>query len=370
MRRFAYLAFAVLVLASSVMAFDHSSAMAARAVNRPRAGLVHRATGSNTINIIRKILVLGGVAALGGGLAVWYLRRAETLGPSSVQGEIPRSRRARTGHDIVREPDRTTDEWSEQLTGSMINPLWARPGVGPKISARGAQQRQSKASSALAKSLIQEEPETDAWETENSLPASGLDPLNAKDGDAARERAVRGHDSAGFLPVDLYAHFTLIPGEKIVLSKPFAVPFFEEGVLGLTNLRMVAVVTRRSVSVFPPGIATEQRRHKAALTHITRYREIATPRPEFLIPALGVIWFWWPGTALAYTLGITAFAWPRRLLAIEIRNSHRRAYPLRVDEVREVLRRLGSLRADAMSELKRSRQLAKNARKDRSSNKD
>ncbi|MFN9939828.1 MAG: hypothetical protein ACK56I_10185, partial [bacterium] len=110
--------------------------------------------------------------------------------------------------------------------------------------------------------------------------------------------------------------FEPLPGERIQGEYPFSVPLSCEGIVAITNYRVLAVRRSWNWSVLPPKLHVASKRHRIKLGTIEATEDHHVQRPMFLLAAAGFSW-WLPFGLIPATALLGAFfLWPREEIAI------------------------------------------------------
>lgn len=143
------------------------------------------------------------------------------------------------------------------------------------------------------------------------------------------------------LPPSLRTHFTEIPGETLHWHGAFTALGYADGAIGISNARVMGVVRRTVITVFPPKVETTLRRHQHALSALTMYKVDKTRQPRFL--GLGAIFcLWFPyGTTFGVAMILAFFIAQRPMLTVWFGDQKRR-YPLQGPALAEAQRALAS----------------------------
>jgi len=144
------------------------------------------------------------------------------------------------------------------------------------------------------------------------------------------------------LPAEMIGHFEAMPGEVLVWSAPLFVKGVCEGMLAITNLRLLALYERRIFKLIPPSIIFQTKRNQALLHQISLYKPVQVNRPSFL--AAGAVVFWWfPFGTIGACAAIAAYLFfTRRELGVWT-PKQKRTYPLSMVDLEEAMSSIGKI---------------------------
>ncbi len=129
-------------------------------------------------------------------------------------------------------------------------------------------------------------------------------------------------------PGQLGDAFEPIPGERILGEYNFAVPLNCEGIVAITNYRVISIRRSWNWSVLPPRVHIESKRHRVKLGTIEATEDHHVQRPIFLLLAAGFSW-WIPLGLIPAGIALGAFfLLPREEIAIRFDGEAMRSWPL------------------------------------------
>lgn len=144
----------------------------------------------------------------------------------------------------------------------------------------------------------------------------------------------RGHSKS--LPPPLHRYFQAKSQEVVIWYAPTKRSLFSQGILAITNRRILTIQWVKVVQMIPPGFVQHPVRQECPLSAVTGFGFEKTQRPILLAVGLPLA-FWFPFGTLTACLSLTAYAlWWRQDLALAA-GSQRRVYALeRNDAVRAI----------------------------------
>lgn|GEM_PF-4254878 len=146
-------------------------------------------------------------------------------------------------------------------------------------------------------------------------------------------RNQRAPSPGALFPPEISMHYQPKAGEKLALTCDFKVPLHAQGLLVITNKRLIAVYQRHNFTLLPPQITVENRRNSVRLRQIEEVSIIGSNRPLLLAIGAAAAWIPTGGVVLAGLCVAGFFFWTRPDLAIRMENQLLRCYPLRPDDL-------------------------------------
>jgi hypothetical protein len=138
------------------------------------------------------------------------------------------------------------------------------------------------------------------------------------------------------LPAEMVGHFEAMPNEVLVWSAPLYIKGVCEGMLAITNMRLLALYERRSFKLWVPSIVFQTKRNQTLLKQISLYKPIQVNRPSFLAAGAAIFW-WFPFGTVGACAAIGAFLFlTRRELGIWTAKQ-KRVYPLSMVDLEEAM---------------------------------
>jgi len=146
-------------------------------------------------------------------------------------------------------------------------------------------------------------------------------------------------------------HFTAYRGESILGEYPFSVPLHSDGIVAVTNYRLIALTRRTRYSLMPPFVRSEHRRSRIKLLSVTEMEETRIQRPIFLVVA-GLASWWLPFGILPAAFAMVAFFYMTRSeTGVRFEEDWVRSWPLSpesADDFREQTERATAVLKEAV----------------------
>ncbi len=144
------------------------------------------------------------------------------------------------------------------------------------------------------------------------------------------------------LPAEMVGHFEAMNGEVLVWSAPLYIKGVCEGMLAITNFRLLALYERRSVKLWMPSLVFQTKRNQTLLKQISLYKPVQVNRPSFLAAGAAIFW-WFPFGTVGACVAIGAFLFfTRRELGVWT-SKQKRTYPLSMVDLEEAMSSIGKI---------------------------
>ncbi len=144
------------------------------------------------------------------------------------------------------------------------------------------------------------------------------------------------------LPAEMAGHFEALQGEVLVWSAPLYIKGVCEGMLAITNRRLLALYERRSFKIWMPSVVFQTKRNQTLLGQISLYKPMQVKRPSFLAAGAAIFW-WFPFGTVGACVAIAGFLFlTRRELGIWTAKQ-KRTYPLSMVDLEEAMSSIGKI---------------------------
>ncbi len=147
-----------------------------------------------------------------------------------------------------------------------------------------------------------------------------------------------------YFPKPIAEHYTPQSREKLLWHKIYH-QGSNEGIMAITNQRVLHIYQRRVIKIFPPGLelSLEKNQHPLLSLHIVQRHR--TRKNIFLILGAPFV-FWFPyGTLLSALMGVIYGVWTRQEIAIGVRPDRLKSYPLPEETQAEFISILKKIRS-------------------------
>jgi hypothetical protein len=144
------------------------------------------------------------------------------------------------------------------------------------------------------------------------------------------------------LPAEMAGHFEPMSGEVLVWSAPLYIKSVCEGMLAITNIRLLALYERRSFKLWPPSIIFQTKRNQTLVKQVSLYKPVQVNRPIFLAAGAAIFW-WFPFGTIGACIAMVSFLFfTRRELGIWTAKQ-KRVYPLSMVDLEEAMSSIGKI---------------------------